>query len=72
MHVQMYASLTKNLKENSHEGITWSEMGKQNVQAKKVLEREIGSISRSISTIPFHSSAYTTFSEQLAVFPSVS
>ena len=23
-------------KENSHEGITWSEMGKQNVQAKKV------------------------------------
>ena len=23
-------------KENSHEGITWSEMGKQNVQAKEV------------------------------------
>ena len=23
-------------KENSHEGITWSEMGKQNVQAEKV------------------------------------
>ena len=48
MHVQMYASLMKKLKKNSHEGITWSEMGKQNVQAKKVLEREIGSISRSI------------------------
>ena len=32
MHVQMYA--TK--KENSHEGITWSEMGKQNVQAEKI------------------------------------
>ena len=43
----MYA-LMKKLKENSHESITWSEMGKQNVQAKKVLEREIGSISRSI------------------------
>ena len=23
-------------KENSHEGVTWSEMGKQNVQAEKV------------------------------------
>ena len=27
---------TKKQKENSHEGITWSEMGKQNVQAEKV------------------------------------
>ena len=26
----------KRQKENSHEGITWSEMGKQNVQAKEV------------------------------------
>ena len=26
----------KNKEENSHEGITWSEMGKQNVQAEKV------------------------------------
>ena len=26
-------------KENSHEGITWSEMGKQNVQAEKVYLR---------------------------------
>ena len=26
----------KKQKENSHEGITWSEMGKQNVQAKEV------------------------------------
>ena len=25
----------KKQKENSHEGITWSEMGKQNVQAEK-------------------------------------
>ena len=30
-HVQMYANLLKNI-----EGITWSEMGKQNVQVKKV------------------------------------
>ena len=28
--------LMKKQKENSHEGITWSEMGKQNVQAEKV------------------------------------
>ena len=26
----------KKQKENSHEGITWSEMGKQSVQAEKV------------------------------------
>ena len=26
----------KKQKESSHEGITWSEMGKQNVQAKEV------------------------------------
>ena len=36
MHVQIYAYLMKKQKENSHEGITWSEMGKQNVQAEKV------------------------------------
>ena len=36
MHVQMYAQLMKKQKENSHEGITCSEMGKQNVQAKEV------------------------------------
>ena len=36
MHVQMYAQLMKKQKENSHEGTTWSEMGKQNVQAKEV------------------------------------
>ena len=29
----------KKQKENSHEGITWSEMGKQNVQAEKVYFR---------------------------------
>ena len=29
----------KKQKENSHEGITWSEMGKQNVQAEKVYWR---------------------------------
>ena len=29
----------KKQKENSHEGITWSEMGKQNVQAEKVYLR---------------------------------
>ena len=29
MHVQMYAWLMKKKKENSHEDITWSEMGKQ-------------------------------------------
>ena len=33
MHVQMKK---KKQKENSHEGITWSEMRKQNVKAKKV------------------------------------
>ena len=36
MHVQTYASLMKNKRANSHEGITWSEMGKQNMQAKEV------------------------------------
>ena len=30
----------KKQKENSHEGITWSEMGKQNVQAEKVYWKE--------------------------------
>ena len=30
----------KKQKENSHEGITWSEMGKQNVQAEKVYSHE--------------------------------
>ena len=32
--------LMKKQKENSHEGITWSEMGKQNVQAEKVYRTE--------------------------------
>ena len=31
----------KKQKENSHEGITWSEMGKQNVQAEKVYYRDL-------------------------------
>ena len=31
----------KKQKENSREGITWSEMGKQNVQAEKVYFGEI-------------------------------
>ena len=35
MHVQTYASLMKNKRANSHEGITWSKMGKQNMQAKE-------------------------------------
>ena len=39
LHVQMYAELMKKQKENSHEAITWSEMGKQNVQAKKAYWR---------------------------------
>ena len=30
----------KNQKENSHEGIMWSEMGKQIVQAKKVYSKQ--------------------------------
>ena len=42
MHVKMYAQLLKKQKENSHEGITWSEMAKQNVQAKKVYCRHAG------------------------------
>jgi len=28
--------MEKKQKANSHEGITWSEMGKQNIQAKEV------------------------------------
>ena len=39
MHVRMYAQLLKktNLKENSlGNKITWSEMGKENIQAKEV------------------------------------
>ena len=32
MHVHMYAQLMKKQKENSLRNITWSEMGKQNVQ----------------------------------------
>ena len=32
----------KKQKENSHEGITWSEMEKQNVQAKEVYSEEYG------------------------------
>ena len=39
----------KKQKENSHEGITWSEMGKQNVQAEKVYWQ------------PFMNNAYTCF-----------
>ena len=31
----------KKQEENSHEGITWSEMGKQNVQAEKVYWGEL-------------------------------
>ena len=39
MSSQAHANLritNEKQKENSHEGITWSEMGKQNVQAEKV------------------------------------
>ena len=32
----VHITIKKKQKENSHECITWSEMGKQNVQAKKV------------------------------------
>ena len=32
----------KKQKANSHEGITWSEMGKQNVQAKEVFQANPG------------------------------
>ena len=34
----------KKQEENSHEGITWSEMGKQNVQAEKVYCSAISNI----------------------------
>ena len=34
----------KRQKENSHENITWSEMGKQNVQAEKVYSFKISDI----------------------------
>ena len=49
----------KKQKENSHEGITWSEMGKQNIQAEKVYwnnasKRLFGSYSHSgIPGFPF-------------------
>ena len=36
MHVRMHAQIMKKQNENSLENITWSEMGKQNVQAKEV------------------------------------
>ena len=48
MHVQMYAWLVKRQKETSHENITWSEMGKQNVQAEKVYPVEFTVASRSL------------------------
>ena len=38
----------KKQKENSREGITWSEMGKQNVQAEKVY-CSFGGLTRSFS-----------------------
>ena len=45
----------KKQKENSHEGITWSEMGKQNVQAEKVYsqiyESKIG-LQAEVTTTP--------------------
>jgi len=37
--MQMYAKLMGKKKENAHEGIMWSEMGKQNAQAKKAITR---------------------------------
>ena len=40
----------KKQKENSHEGITWSEMGKQNVQAEKVYCRDEPRIETTPST----------------------
>ena len=39
MHVQMYVQhciTNEKLEANSHEGITWYEMGKQNIQAKEI------------------------------------
>ena len=36
IHAPMYAFLMKRQKANSLENITWSELGKQNVQGKKV------------------------------------
>ena len=42
MHVQMCVYLIKKQKENSHEGITWSEMGKQNTQAEEVYYKRGG------------------------------
>ena len=36
IHVPMYAFLMKRQKANSLKNITWSELGKQNVQGKKV------------------------------------
>ena len=36
-------------KENSHEGITWSEMGKQNVQAKKGYSKQYKDVSQELN-----------------------
>ena len=44
----------KKQKENSLENITWSEMGKQNVQAKEVYYAEPISIRASANTQSFH------------------
>ena len=43
----------KKQKENSHEGITWSEMGKQNVQAEKVYSQTQTTLQREESNDTF-------------------
>ena len=50
----------KKQKENSHEGITWSEMGKQNVQAEKVYCQKPSLVSNTVLR-------YSLISEQILV-----
>ena len=50
----------KKQKENSHEGITWSEMGKQNVQAEKVYYERRSTIFLKIHSTPTNFSCEQT------------
>ena len=43
----------KKQKENSHEGITWSEMGKQNVQAEKVYWPDMAPVAEEVRLLRF-------------------
>ena len=52
----VYITNDKKQKANSHEGITWSEMGKQNIQVKEVYSRG------KFTLIYYHKLAFARFS----------